>query len=428
MKDLDVKLFLFIGFLLGTWGALFEGLQVAIIGVALLFNLVKYRKDFYQLLRRYKYYLLIPVVVMAYAAVHAFFIIQGGRYMDFKPSFGVFEKLALAFLLVVVYVVSCRFFIDLKILKRFLLYFCVGVFLFNFLMLFHVAGWDLLKTPGKAVAYLYNSRFGFTKYFLGGRVYLDAEAMHIYIAALIAYAWGMISTNIGKKVLGVAAFLIFAWFLSLTVTKSSILGFLCGFVLLNGYFLVRLSGRYRWGLLGVLLLLVAGAYIFRPANFDRRWEQVEREIEDVREGRLEGGGSITPRVVFYKTCFDHIGEWGVWGLGVYTERVSQQWYRDSGNTTVAALTHSHNSFLQYWMWLGIVGLCFILSWFFLPVIRMLRSKCYSFLALSIIVALFVDCQFEVQLVVNDALPVVVFFLALFYVFYDRFAELEGNIS
>jgi hypothetical protein len=80
------------------------------------------------------------------------------------------------------------------------------------------------------------------------------------------------------------------------------------------------------------------------------------------------------------------------------------------------------------MWLGIVGLCFILSWFFLPVIRMLRSKCYSFLALSIIVALFVDCQFEVQLVVNDALPVVVFFLALFYVFYDRFAELEGNIS
>ena len=52
MKDLDVKLFLFIGFLLGTWGALFEGLQVAIIGVALLFNLVKYRKDFYQLLKR----------------------------------------------------------------------------------------------------------------------------------------------------------------------------------------------------------------------------------------------------------------------------------------------------------------------------------------------------------------------------------------
>lgn len=208
------------------------------------------------------------------------------------------------------------------------------------------------------------------------------------------------------------------------MTKSSILGFFCGFVLFNFYFLRKLSVRYRYILISILVGGAILTFVFRPASFDRRWQQMKDEIEDVRNGELEGGSSITPRVVFYKSCFEHIDEWGIWGLGVYTERVSKQWYLESGNKTVAALTHSHNSYLQYWMWMGIVGLCFILSWFCLPIMKMFKLKKFSFLAISIIAAFFVDCQFEVQLVVNDALPMVIFFLAMFYVYVILFYEIE----
>ncbi len=55
---------------------------------------------------------------------------------------------------------------------------------------------------------------------------------------------------------------------------------------------------------------------------------------------------------------------------------------------------------------------------------MICSKKYSFLALSLLVAFFIDSNFEVLLIVNDALPVVMFFLMMFYVFRDQFYALE----
>lgn len=424
MKNLEIKLFLLIAFLLGTWGALFESVQTILLGIGVILNLVKYKKEFWENIKKYKYYLLLPIIVMVYTGIHAFFIIYSGKYADVKPSFGVFEKLALCFLLVSVYVVSCRSFMTLKILKQFLLFFCIGVFSFNVVMLFHLEGLKLLTSPLQAIMHLYETRFGSTKYFLGGQVYLDAEAMHIYVAALISYFAGITASGGKMKFVAFAGFIVFVWFLSLTVTKSSILGFFCGFVLFNFYFLRKLSVRYRYILISILVGGAILTFVFRPASFDRRWQQMKDEIEDVRNGELEGGSSITPRVVFYKSCFEHIDEWGIWGLGVYTERVSKQWYLESGNKTVAALTHSHNSYLQYWMWMGIVGLCFILSWFCLPIMKMFKLKKFSFLAISIIAAFFVDCQFEVQLVVNDALPMVIFFLAMFYVYVILFYEIE----
>ena len=59
-----------------------------------------------------------------------------------------------------------------------------------------------------------------------------------------------------------------------------------------------------------------------------------------------------------------------------------------------------------------------------PVKSMICSKKYSFLALSLLVAFFIDSNFEVLQIVNDALPVVMFFLMMFYVFRDQFYALE----
>ena len=46
--------------------------------------------------------------------------------------------------------------------------------------------------------------------------------------------------------------------------------------------------------------MLVGAFVFRPSSFDERWQQMQREIEDVREGRLASGSSIVPRFVFIK--------------------------------------------------------------------------------------------------------------------------------
>lgn len=427
MRNIEVKLFLLVAFFLGTWGALFNAVQTVLIGLGLVYNIVKYKDDFLKNLRIYKYYVAIPIVAILYAGIHSLIIVNGGDYADFKPGYGIFEKLLLFFLLGVLYVISVKSFMTTELLKKFLIYFTISVFTFNLVMIFHLTGVQLFVHPGDTITYLYESRFGFTKYFLGGQVYLDAEAMQIYAAALIAYFFGISQSKQRDKIIAFTCFIILVWFLSLTVTKSSILSFLCGFILFNFYFLRKLSLPFRRTLILTFVLVGVLGYFFRPASFDQRWEQTKQEINDVRNGNTEAGGSITPRYVFYRSCFENIDSWGIWGLGVYTNPVSKQWYIHSGNHVVAALSHSHNSYLQYWMLLGVVGFLFILSWFVLPVIQMIRLKQYSFLALALILAFFIDNNFEVMLIVSDGLPVVIFFLAMFYVHQNKFYKLE-NIS
>ena len=424
MKNLERKLFLLAIFLLGTWGALFYEVQLGVIGISLVYNIVKFRTCFLENLRKYRFCLWVIVGVVLYAALHSIIIIGGGKYSEYSPTFIVFEKLLMCFFLLFLYVISCLPFLDSRLLKKMFWCFCISVLSFNIVMLFHVVKEKLFVDPVQAVTLLYDSRFGFTKHFLGGEVYLDAQAMHIYIAALFAYFLVFFSKRFYMKGLAFLSFLMLVWFLSLTVTKSSILSFICGFILFNLFYLRRLSVDKRWKLFGILLFFGVAIYFIRPETFDKRWLQVKNEIADVCRDDFSGGSTITPRLVFYKSCFKHIDSWGMWGLGVYMEKVSKQWYIESGNKVVASLTHCHNSYLQYWIWLGVVGLFFILLWFLLPVIEMVRQKRFSFLVLSVLLAIFIDCNFETQLVVNDALPVVIFFLYLFYVFRENFLLME----
>ena len=324
MKNLESKLFLLIAFFIGTWGALFHAMQTGLIALGLIYNIVKYKDDFVRNIKKYKYYVAIPVIYILYSAVHTLIIVTSGKYAGLKPGFGIFEKEFLVFLLGVLYVISLKSFVSLRLLKQFLLCFCISVLTFNLVMLFHLGGENWFTAPQTVVQNLYASRFGGTKHFLNGEVYLDAQALQIYAAALIAYFFGIIRTKMGEKVIAFTAFALFVWLLSLTVTKSSILSFLCGFVIFNLYFFRKLSVWQRWMFIGVILLVGISGYIFRPASFDQRWIQLKQEIEDVNNGKLDGGSIFSTPDRFLSVLFEkyrfvgNLGIRGVYECGVET--------------------------------------------------------------------------------------------------------------
>ncbi len=76
--------------------------------------------------------------------------------------------------------------------------------------------------------------------------------------------------------------------------------------------------------IGVILLVGISGYIFRPASFDQRWIQLKQEIEDVNNGKLDGGSTLVPRIVFYQSCLKkyrfvgNLGIRGVYECGVET--------------------------------------------------------------------------------------------------------------
>ena len=110
MKNLESKLFLLIAFFIGTWGALFHAMQTGLIALGLIYNIVKYKDDFVRNIKKYKYYVAIPVIYILYSAVHTLIIVTSGKYAGLKPGFGIFEKEFLVFLLGVLYVISLKSF------------------------------------------------------------------------------------------------------------------------------------------------------------------------------------------------------------------------------------------------------------------------------------------------------------------------------
>ena len=108
MKNLESKLFLLIAFFIGTWGALFHAMQTGLIALGLIYNIVKYKDDFVMNIKKYKYYVAIPVIYILYSAVHTLIIVTSGKYAGLKPGFGIFEKEFLVFLLGVLHRLSCK--------------------------------------------------------------------------------------------------------------------------------------------------------------------------------------------------------------------------------------------------------------------------------------------------------------------------------
>ncbi len=430
MKDLKIRetLFIVAAFLLGSINPLYNGVVYAFLVIAFLINLRFDFNGFRENVRREWKYLFLPLGGALYMLLHYL----GSLFFEvpYRPSGSVFELLLMYFLFIPLYVVSAKSFVTVHLLRRFLLALCIGILCFNFVKLFCVTGTTLFTEPVKALNLLYSGRFGGNMAMLGGFVYLEPQAIYIAVAAVISYffIWEYRSGGSQRIRLcgSICLFLLSLLFLSFTVTKGSILAFLCGALFLTVVYFRRESRKFR---LIFSSLVVLGGIVFcllLPKAYLSRANDMMKEIEEVQAGNYQGG-SIAPRLGLMKENFSHFDEFGWVGLGMYKGDAVHQWYSTSPyRLKDKNVTNSHNSFVEAWLFGGIPGLCFMLYYFLAPVLRMIQKKKYSFLVIASLTTIFVAANTCVIVFLVDSKPFVLFLLALFYLCADRFAELQSS--
>lgn len=119
-------------------------------------------------------------------------------------------------------------------------------------------------------------RFGVNRDVLGSKFWLEAQAMIIAIASLASYLLVIGAKGWKMKLFCGFMFLMLVLFLSFTVTKSSILGFLAGFLILNVCLFRKFSLRMRYGLIAGLLVCVCGFSLLTV------WPCTRREFRRLR--------------------------------------------------------------------------------------------------------------------------------------------------
>lgn len=418
-------LFIAVGFSLGSCNMLYSvGFYVFLL-ISFIFNLKCDFATFRQDIRREWRYLIIPLVGVIYLLLH-YLLSHFWFHVEIKPAWGIVELLILYFFFVPLYVLSARSYITTSLLRLFLVALCWGILLFNFVELFYLAGLTLFTDTSTVLKTLYAARFGGNIEFLGGQVYLEAQALYLCISALIGYFF--ILKNISKKemrcdlITYLVIFILSLIFLSFTVTKSSILAFLGGCIFLSVVYFRKMSQSRLLILGGVIIAFMLCGYLWMPDAYVERVKQAEQEIQNVRNGEFSGG-SIVPRIGLFKENFEHLNEFGILGLGVYKSNMTRNWY-ESSSYNISGITNAHNSFIEFWLIGGIAGLLFILYYFFYPIWIMLKKKEFSFLMLAIIVSMTIANSTCVLAVLVDSNPLVLFMLSMAYFYFDCFLELQ----
>ena len=419
-------LFIAIAFLLGSVNILYNvQFYILWILVTVVFVRMDYAGFVSQVKQNWKY-LVLPLVGVAYLAIH-YLVSLGVGTNRYAASWNRLEILLLYFFFIPVYVLSAKSFITSSLLKRSLLALCWGTMLFNFAKLFYLTGWTLFTDTGAALEMLYATRFGCHLYFWGGHVYLEPQAIYLSVTAILSFFLVIrFMGHADRKVVvqGVILFILSLWFLSLTVTKGAILAFLGGFLILAFVFFCRMSWKQKLFTSGVVVALILSVWVSIPDTYVQRIKETQNEIENLKKGELVGG-SIAPRVALIKESFDRIEQWGICGLGVYKNAAAKEWFGQSHFANISSLgSNVHNCFLEFWMIGGIAGLFFILYYFFVPVVRMIKTKKCSVLVLSVICALFIGCNTSVLISFVDSVPFVIFLLAVSFFYPEQFAELE----
>ena len=266
-------------------------------------------------------------------------------------------------------------------------------------------------------------RFGVNRDVLGSKFWLEAQAMIIAIASLASYLLVIGAKGWKMKLFCGFMFLMLVLFLSFTVTKSSILGFLAGFLILNVCLFRKFSLRMRYGLIAGLLVCVCGFSLLTDlAMYEKRIQEIEAEIQSVRNGEYRGA-TIVPRVAFIRESFRHLDEFSAWGLGVCTKNRIKAWY-ESSDLNIANYNNVNNAFLQYWITGGIFGLALVLFLFVAPIYRMIRRKKFSSLILAMLIVFFTVSNTCVTLSWANSRLFVLLFLAMFCFYGDLFARIE----
>lgn len=161
------------------------------------------------------------------------------------------------------------------------------------------------------------------------------------------------------------------------------------------------------------------------SKYEERIHQVEQEVQSVREGTFIGA-TVAPRIAFIKESYKHRDEFALWGLGVMTKNRVKAWY-ESSDMNIAQFNNVNNTFLQYWITAGVIGLGVVIFLFFAPLYRMIRRKKFSFLILAIILAFFSVSNSCVTLSWANSRALMLIFFAMFYFYGDIFFQLERNI-
>ncbi len=414
--------FLLVAFLLGSlaplYGNVFNFVLLAFMMVLFGIN----GKEMLQNLRGVRWYIRINVAFLIYFSLHTLVVLLKDEPIA-PPSFGTFEVLLLNFILVPMYVSTFKNWITPELLKRFLFFFCLGCVLLNIYIFFSLTGTQLFSAPADTLSWIYNMRFGVNRDVLGSKFWLEIQAMIIAIASLASYLLVISVKGWKMKVFCGFMFLMLVLFLSFTVTKSSILGFLTGFLILNVCLFRKFSLRMRYGLIAGLLVCVCGFSLLTDlAMYEKRIQEIEAEIQSVRSGEYRGA-TIVPRVAFIRESFRHLDEFSVWGLGVCTKHRIKAWY-ESSDLNIANYNNVNNAFLQYWITGGIFGLALVLFLFVAPVYRMIRRKKFSSLIFTMLIVFFTVSNTCVTLSWANSRLFMLLFLAMFCFYGDLFVRLE----
>ena len=245
------------------------------------------------------------------------------------------------------------------------------------------------------------------------------------VAALISYFLVIKERQRAKRVLFIFLLLALLVFLSFTVTKSAIIGFLAGFCVLNIYLFKKSKVKIHYKLATVILIVSCGYVLLDNVSmYEARMQEVREEIESVTKGEFQGG-TIAPRVAFIRESFKHMDEFGLWGLGVSTKHRIKAWF-DASDMNIARYKNVGNIFLQYWGTGGIFGLAFMLFLFVAPICRMIRKRRVSYLTIGILLAFFAVSNTCVTLSWANSRLFMLFFLAMFCFYGDLFARLEDS--
>lgn len=415
------NLFLFVAFYLGCCAVLSIDVFNTLFIFSLLLNIGYNPKAMWQHILKEKVYFLVSLLFIAYQIV-----LLTVTYHDVHPSYWIFETLVLSFLLVPLYMLSVKDIMTTRLLKQVLLSFTMGVIVFNVACLFQLTGGGIFTAPLETFEGLYQSRFGGNKHVFGGFVLLEPQALYLSIASIISYAMFLFEKDRFYKNIFMVLLPLCLLFLTLTVTKASMLGFMLGAGLLT-YFYIRHNPLRLHTLIfaGIIAILISTPFLV-PDAYAGRFADAGEEIENVLNGELKGG-SIAPRVALLKEFAAHFDEFALKGLGVYSDNVTKQWYINS-EYSIGNLNNIHNSFLEYWIIGGVPGLIFVLSFFFHPVYAMFKNRKCSFFILALLGTLVVTNSACALLLFNDSKALILFFLSLVYFYNTQITELTEKKS
>ena len=414
--------FLLVAFLLGSLAPLYGNVFNFLLLVFVLVLLGVNRKEVMRNIRQERVYILVNVAFFIYFSLHTLIVLLKGDPIA-PPSYGTFEVLILNFILVPIYVSTFRNWLTPELLKQFLFYFCLGCLLLNVYIFFSLTGTNLFSAPLDTLNGIYNVRFGENRVVLGSKFWLEVQAMILAMASLASYLLAIKERRPVMKMVCFMMFFLLLIFLSFTVTKSSIIGFLLGFLILNVYLFRKFTLQMRFGFIaGLLVCACAFTLLTDIAMYEKRIQEIEEEIQSVRSGEYKGA-TIVPRVAFIRESFRHVDEFSLWGLGVCTKHRIKAWY-EASEMNIAIYNNVNNAFLQYWITGGIFGLGLVLFLFGAPVYRMIRKRNFSVLIFVILIVFFVVSNTCVTLSWANSRLLILLFLAMFYFYGEMFAKLE----